>query len=85
VTKHSPSAFEEAQRIAGVEDPSLCIFADDSVRNIETAKALGWSTILVGTHSRDTEELIVCPEADHIIATIHQLPEVMPDIFMPTI
>ena len=81
VTKHSKSAFEDAQRIAGVDDPALCIFADDSVKNIETAKAMGWTTILVGTHSRDAGELIVCPAADHIIGTIHELPKVMPDIF----
>ena len=81
VTKHSPEAFDAAMKIAGVTDPSLCIFADDSVKNIETAKAKGWTTILVGDKTRDENLPIVCPAADHMIATIHQLPDVMPELF----
>ena len=74
-------AFKDAMRIAGITDPRLCIFADDSVKNIVTAKNMGWTTVLVGNLDRDTQQPLVCDEADHIIATIHELPRVMPELF----
>mmetsp|Transcript_41505 Transcript_41505/g.56593 ORF Transcript_41505/g.56593 Transcript_41505/m.56593 type:complete len:232 (-) Transcript_41505:489-1184(-) len=80
-TKHSPSAFQDAMRIAGVDEGHRCLFMDDSVKNIRTANALGWHTILVGLTSRDEGEPIVCPQADFSIQTIHEMPSVVPGIF----
>ena len=41
-TKHSPEAFECAMAVAGVpkEEGSRCLFFDDSVKNLKTAKVL---------------------------------------------
>ena len=41
-TKHSPEAFECAMSVAGVpkEEGSRCLFFDDSVKNLKTAKVL---------------------------------------------
>ena len=118
VTKHSPSAFQDAmvrpctrvhghahtrthapnetqhairsapppplqlphtrlQRIAGVTDPGLCLFMDDSVKNIRTAHAEGWRAVLVGLVGRDDGQPIICEEADAAIASIHDLPSVL--------
>lgn len=70
-TKHSIKAYEAAMRIAGVNDPNACLFLDDSTSNMKTARAMGWTNILVGTHARDGGDLIVCEHADHIISTVH--------------
>lgn len=80
-TKHSPKAYEAAMRIAGVEDPAACLFLDDSVSNMKTARAVGWTNVLVGTHARDGGELIVCEHADHIIGTVHEFEALMPEHF----
>ena len=47
-TKHSRSSFEAAMAAAGVSEPSACVFCDDSVKNINAAKEVGWRTVLVG-------------------------------------
>ena len=53
-TKHSPSSFEAAMAFAGVVEPTACVLLDDSVKNIRAAKAMGWSTVLVGLTDRDS-------------------------------
>ena len=71
-TKHDARAYQAAMDIAGVTDPADCLFLDDSVSNLKTARAVGWSNVLVGTHARDTGEPIVTDHADHIIGTVHE-------------
>lgn len=39
LTKHSAGAFFRAMELAQAADPSLCVLLDDSVKNIEAAKA----------------------------------------------
>lgn len=41
-TKHSLSSFQAAMEKAGIKDPEGCIFLDDSLKNIETARSVGW-------------------------------------------
>lgn len=82
-TKHSPQAFEAAMRVAGLEpqtDGSRCIFFDDSVKNIRTAKQFGWVTCLVGLYGRDDKKRIICPEADFQVETIRVVPAAMPTL-----
>jgi len=62
VTKPNPKCFQAAMDIAGAVDPKACIFMDDSVRNIKTAKEIGWHGVLVGLTGRKGEHL-ECPEA----------------------
>ena len=80
-TKHSVKAYEAAMRIAGVKDPSRCLFLDDSTSNMRAAKQVGWVNVLVGTHARDGGDLIVCEHADHIISTVHDFKTLMPEHF----
>ena len=47
VTKPNPKCYQAAMDIAGVVDPKTCIFMDDSVKNIKTAKQVGWHAVLV--------------------------------------
>lgn len=79
VTKPDPKCFRAAMDIAGVVDPKTCIFMDDSVRNIKTAKQLGWHAVLVGTTGRNGESLD-CPEADAAIAEIGDLLKAIPEL-----
>lgn len=80
-TKHSRSSFEAAMRIAGVDEPTACVFADDSVKNIVAAKQVGWRTVLVGKTDRDTGKPIVCDSADVHVASLHELESAMPELF----
>eukprot|EP00746_Dinoflagellata_sp_MGD_P015340 gnl/MRDRNA2_/MRDRNA2_134028_c0_seq1.p1 gnl/MRDRNA2_/MRDRNA2_134028_c0~~gnl/MRDRNA2_/MRDRNA2_134028_c0_seq1.p1 ORF type:complete len:244 (-),score=39.79 gnl/MRDRNA2_/MRDRNA2_134028_c0_seq1:338-1069(-) len=80
VTKHDPKCFQAAMDMAGVSDPKDCIFMDDSTKNIQTAKRIGWHAVLVGTVARDGGK-VVCPEADVTIAKICDLPEAVPELF----
>jgi pyrimidine 5'-nucleotidase len=49
--KPQPEAFQKALNLLGNLDPSRCILIDDSLRNINTARELGFYTILVGNHN----------------------------------
>jgi len=80
-TKHSRIAFEKAMRAADASDASQCMLIDDSVKNIRTAKSLGWTTVLIGKHERDTGNAFACPEADYHIDDVYDLPSVMPHLF----
>ena len=80
-TKHSPEAFEKAMKAAGASDPLACMLIDDSVKNIRTAKTLGWTTVLIGKHERDTGNAFICPEADFHLDDVYDLPSVMPHLF----
>ena len=80
-SKHARSSFEAAMRIAGVTDPRMCVFADDSVKNIKAAKEVGWRTVLVGRYDRDSGAKIVCASADAHIDSLHDLRAVVPELF----
>lgn len=80
-TKHSPSSFQAAMRIAGVTNPEACVFLDDSVRNICAARQVGWRSILVGRVCRDTGQPITTHDAEAEIDVIHQFPKVLPELF----
>ena len=81
VTKHSDEAFHAAMKIAGVKDPEACVFLDDSIKNIEAARRIGWRSILVGRVGRDCGKPISTEHSEHEIDRIHQLPEVYPELF----
>ena len=62
---------------------SACVLLDDSVSNIVCAKRMGWTTVLVGTVVRETgAPLPTPPEADHHVASLLELPRVMPELFL---
>lgn len=66
---------------AGVADPTRCILLDDSVKNIQMAKQVGFVTVLVGKKSRDSGEDIVCAEADFHVSKVTELQDVLPGLF----
>lgn len=82
-TKHSDASFQAAMVAAGVSDPAGCVLCDDSVKNIQAAKKMGWTTVLVGKVDRDTGAPVQCAAADAHIETLHSLPDVLPELFEP--
>ncbi|KAI9294296.1 pyrimidine 5'-nucleotidase, partial [Neoconidiobolus thromboides FSU 785] len=69
-------AYEKAMKEARVNFPTLCFFADDSKKNLDAAKQLGWTTILVTGKNNPKQD------GDHLaISSILELPEILPEIF----
>lgn len=82
VTKHDDDAYKRAMEVAGFSGhPNSCLFLDDSTSNMKAAKRVGWRTVLVGRHARDSGEFIECDDADHAIDKIHELEELLPHLF----
>ena len=80
-TKHSKEAFQAALNIAGVKDPETCLFLDDSTKNIKVGRSMGIRSILVGRVGRDCGKPISSEHAEHEIDCIHDLPNIVPEIF----
>ncbi|XP_024974031.1 suppressor of disruption of TFIIS [Cynara cardunculus var. scolymus] len=73
VCKPALESFQTATIIANL-DPKKTIFFDDSVRNIATAKAAGFHTVIVGRSS-------VVAGADHALNSIHNMREALPQVW----
>ncbi|KAI3667177.1 hypothetical protein L6452_42226 [Arctium lappa] len=73
VCKPAPESFQTATIIANL-DPKKTIFFDDSVRNIATAKAAGFHTVIVGRSS-------LVAGADHALNSIHNMREALPQVW----
>jgi putative hydrolase of the HAD superfamily len=69
--KPQPEAFNTALSIAGETDPSVCLMADDSDRNIEGARAAGFFTV----HVTEGDPY---PSAHHHLAHLRDLPSILP-------
>jgi len=82
VSKHDPRCFHAAMEFAGMprDQANACVLLDDSVRNLKTARAVGWRAVLVGLHARDGSA-ISCPEADVAVNTLHEIPMAVPGLF----
>jgi len=80
ITKHSPAAFLVAMEKAHVTEPRKCLFFDDSVKNIRTAKEIGWITCSVG-RERGTGKPLNCEHADFALDFVEELPWRIPGIF----
>lgn len=81
-TKHSRHSFDAAMRIAQVNDPEACVFLDDSVTNIKAAREIGWRSVLVGRVGRDCGKPIFSDHAELEVDSIHDIAEVLPEIFI---
>ncbi|KAJ2677298.1 suppressor of deletion of TFIIS [Coemansia sp. RSA 1085] len=71
--KPERESYDRAMAEAGVSDPQLCFFADDSAKNVDAARRLGWTAVLVSPQINQIN--------DREIQTIHQLPEALPQLF----
>ena len=80
-TKYSRNSFDETMKIAGVDDPEACVFFDDSVKNIEAAREIGWRSILVGRTDRDCGTPVSSDDAEVEIDHIHQITNALPELF----
>jgi putative hydrolase of the HAD superfamily/pyrimidine and pyridine-specific 5'-nucleotidase len=85
VSKHDPRCFSVAMETAGVpkDRAAGCVFFDDSVSNLRTANEMGWRTVLVGLHDRDTGARIASSAFDAAVASLHEIPTALPDLFVP--
>jgi len=72
--KPMPEAFHLALQKADIPDAKNCILVDDSPRNLFEARQLGMYTIQVGTQQFNG--------AHELIASIHDLPSVLPKEFL---
>ena len=75
-------SFNAAMRIAQVNDPEACVFLDDSVTNIKAAREIGWRSVLVGKVGRDSGSPIFSDHAELEVDRIHDIAEVLPEIFV---
>jgi len=71
-SKPHPQAYHTALQIAGVDDPTLCVFMDDRHPNLDSARQLGFFTIQVGGHPQGE---IAHPR----IPEVTDLPKVIPN------
>jgi len=72
--KPQPEAYQLALETAGVPEPQTCALLDDSIRNLTSAKEMGFFTILVGHND-------IHPSADRSLSDIHDLPRVAPEFW----
>jgi putative hydrolase of the HAD superfamily len=69
--KPQPEAFQRALELIGGPAPQDCLVVEDTVRNLDTARALGFQTILVSEQPVD-------PNGHPCIACLLELPTVFP-------
>jgi len=77
-SKPQPAAYQQACRLLGAL-PEECVMVDDNTRNLQPAKALGMTTVLV-LDGNDPIAGHADPTADHVISAIEEIAKVMDDI-----
>jgi putative hydrolase of the HAD superfamily/pyrimidine and pyridine-specific 5'-nucleotidase len=82
-TKHSNHSFRAAMKVAQVDEPEACVFLDDSVKNIQAAREIGWRSVLVGKVGRDCGKPIFSDHAELEIDRIHEIRQCLPELFIP--
>ncbi|KAK7402199.1 hypothetical protein VNO78_14265 [Psophocarpus tetragonolobus] len=73
VCKPFQDAFEKVFNMADI-DPQRTLFFDDSLRNLQTGKSLGFHTVMVGTSIRATG-------VDHVLESVHNIKEAFPELW----
>jgi len=71
--KPAPEAYERALGLIGEDDPHACVLADDLPRNLLPAKAMGMTTVLVGSAEPDGA-------ADYAVERITDLTRALPGL-----
>jgi putative hydrolase of the HAD superfamily len=72
--KPQDEAYQKALAAAGRSSAKGCLFIDDSPANIQTARRLGFTTVLISSHSQDSV-------SEFTIGTIHDLPRLFPALW----
>nr|XP_043621241.1 uncharacterized protein C24B11.05-like [Erigeron canadensis] len=73
VCKPFENAFEQAFQMANI-NPHKTLFFDDSLRNLQTAKLTGLSTVLIGSSQRKKG-------VDYALESIHNIREALPELW----
>ncbi|KAI7755363.1 hypothetical protein M8C21_004303 [Ambrosia artemisiifolia] len=73
ICKPSENAFQEAFKTAKI-NPYKTLFFDDSIRNIQTAKLTGLTTVWVGSSLRKNG-------VDYALESIHNIREAVPELW----
>ncbi|KAI7726022.1 hypothetical protein M8C21_033452 [Ambrosia artemisiifolia] len=73
VCKPFENAFQQAFKLANI-NPRKTLFFDDSIRNIQTSKLTGLTTVLVGSSQRKTG-------VDYALESIHNIREALPELW----
>ncbi|KAJ0959172.1 putative pyridoxal phosphatase [Helianthus annuus] len=73
VCKPSENAFQQAFKMANI-NPHKTLFFDDSIRNIQTAKLTGLTTVWVGSSQRKNG-------VDYALESIHNIREAVPELW----
>jgi|SRR5579863_9317488 len=91
------SLASQAMQRAGVQDPAKCLFVDDTLRNVEGAKRVGWHRsvhfreqehepitpkIPAVNHTPTDQEKLPTKDGIPVINNLQQLRSVWPDIFV---
>lgn len=79
ICKPNPKIFLKALKDAGVKDTKNAYFVDDSYKNCQTAIDLGFNKVV--NVIEDDTKLSTVPETCLHIKTIHELPNVLPELF----
>jgi putative hydrolase of the HAD superfamily len=74
--KPEPEAYLGAMRLAGESDPRRCVMLDDSPRNLAPARALGFTTVLVGAQAPHAA-------ASRSVNRLLDLPQALPELWPP--
>ncbi|KAI3679888.1 hypothetical protein L2E82_50868 [Cichorium intybus] len=73
VCKPFENAFQQAFKMANI-NPHKTLFFDDSIRNVQTAKLTGLTTVLVGSSQRKKG-------VDYALESIHNIREALPELW----
>ncbi|KAJ0575548.1 putative pyridoxal phosphatase [Helianthus annuus] len=73
VCKPFENAFQQAFKMAKI-NPHKTLFFDDSIRNIQTSKLTGLTTVLVGSSQRKIG-------VDYALESIHNIREALPELW----
>jgi putative hydrolase of the HAD superfamily len=67
-------AYQRALALTSYDVPSECVLFDDSLRNLSTAREMGFFTVLVGKNGHE-------PLVDRTISSLHELKTYMPELW----
>lgn len=73
--KPQPEAYRRALQLVGAPGPQVCALLEDSLTNLETARRMGFFTILVDEYGRAETH------RHRVIRTLYQLPEAVPELW----
>jgi putative hydrolase of the HAD superfamily len=75
LNKPDPKAYQRALEIAGASDPRACVLLDDAARNLEPARQMGFTTVLVNPTYQNNS-------AQYHIHSLRELPKVLPELWL---